>query len=283
MGTEPVLVHDGLAVYQRGDGSPVLLMPYPHASGGGPMVGGSLATLLVDNGYQVTTFDPPGQYRSTRPSRVGLDEMVDCAVEALDSMGLTSPVPVLGHSMSALCAFFVTLARPGRVSRLVLVGTPPGSGAALVRYRAMPFHWRPWHPDLWRMVVWGLLLATGHGSLATHKKLDALSNRANFVDPDLAPRVVVEPGDDRRAPPPRDRWWLAVRRVRLVPLARELPRPTLLIVGRHDPQTPLAVSKALHDRIPDSRLCVFERSGHAPFVEEPERFVRVLDGFVLGA
>jgi pimeloyl-ACP methyl ester carboxylesterase len=54
----------------------------------------------------------------------------------------------------------------------------------------------------------------------------------------------------------------------------------LLIVGRHDPQTPVRVSRALHQRIPDSQLVVFQRSGHAPFLEEPERFTEVLTAFL---
>ena len=83
----------------------------------------------------------------------------------------------------------------------------------------------------------------------------------------------------RSAAPPRDRWWLATRKTRLVPRASELRCPTLLIVGRHDPQTPVRVSRVLNARIPDSQLAIFERSGHSPFVEEPERFAQVLSAF----
>jgi hypothetical protein len=50
---------------------------------------------------------------------------------------------------------------------------------AIVRYRAMPFQWPPWHPNLWRMVGWGILLASGHGSLETHKKMDLLRERSS--------------------------------------------------------------------------------------------------------
>jgi proline iminopeptidase len=53
-----------------------------------------------------------------------------------------------------------------------------------------------------------------------------------------------------------------------------------LIVGRHDPQTPVKISKAIHQRVPDSRLEIFERSGHFPFLEEPERFTQVLSAFL---
>jgi pimeloyl-ACP methyl ester carboxylesterase len=85
--------------------------------------------------------------------------MVGCAAETLGILALPTPVAVMGHSMSALCALFLTLAHPDRVSRLVLIGAPPGSGLATVRYRAMPFHWPPWNPDPWRMLSYGILLA----------------------------------------------------------------------------------------------------------------------------
>jgi len=52
----------------------------------------------------------------------------------------------------------------------------------------MPLQWPPWHPNLWRMVGWGILLARGRGSLETHKKMDLLQARANFVNQALVPR-----------------------------------------------------------------------------------------------
>ena len=86
---QPAEVHNGLAIYRRGDGPPLLMFPYPHASGGGPMIDGALASLAVGCGFQVCTFDPPGQYRSSRTSRVTLGEILDCAAETLDVLGLS--------------------------------------------------------------------------------------------------------------------------------------------------------------------------------------------------
>jgi len=250
--TEPAEIHNGLALYQRGQGHPLLALPYPHASGGGPMIDGPLVSLAVGCGFRVSTFDPPGQYRSTRPARVSFDEMLDCATETLGTLRLPARVAVIGHSMSALCAFYLGLAHPDRVAKLVLVGMPPGSGLAIVRYRAMPFHWPPWNPNLWRMAGWGILLASGHGSLETHKKMDLLSERSNFVNQALVSPIVIEPGDRHRPAPPGDRWWHAIRKTRVISRASELRCPTLLIVGRHDPQTPVKISKAIHKRVPDS-------------------------------
>jgi len=87
------------------------------------MIDGALASIAIDCGFRAATFDPPGLDRSTRTARVGLEEMLDCGTETLDVLRLPERVVVLGHSMSALCAFYFALAHPERVARLVLVGT----------------------------------------------------------------------------------------------------------------------------------------------------------------
>ena len=60
----------------------------------------------------------------------------------------------------------------------------------------------------------------------------------------------------------------------------EIHAPTLLYVGRFDPQPPVPCSLELEAGIPDSRLVIFEHSGHSPFVEEPAAFMRELDSFL---
>jgi proline iminopeptidase len=56
--------------------------------------------------------------------------------------------------------------------------------------------------------------------------------------------------------------------------------PTLVVVGRSDPITPLRCSEAIAARIPGARLEIFERSGHSPPLEEPERFQQVVRAFL---
>jgi pimeloyl-ACP methyl ester carboxylesterase len=110
--------------------------------------------------------------------------------------------------------------------------------------------------------------------------MDLLRERSSFVNQALVPPIFSAPGDRRRAAPPQDRWWLAIRKTRVISRASELRCPTLLCVGRHDPQTPVKISEAIHNRVPDSQLEIFERSGHSPFLEEPERFAQVLTAFL---
>jgi proline iminopeptidase len=56
--------------------------------------------------------------------------------------------------------------------------------------------------------------------------------------------------------------------------------PALVTVGRHDWITPVAAAEEIAVLIPRSRLEVFENSGHSPQLEEPERFIAVVRGFL---
>jgi proline iminopeptidase len=66
----------------------------------------------------------------------------------------------------------------------------------------------------------------------------------------------------------------------LRPALKKLQIPALVIAGRHDCVTPLAMSEEIAREIPDARLEVFENSGHFAHVEEPERFCEVLRRFL---
>lgn len=66
----------------------------------------------------------------------------------------------------------------------------------------------------------------------------------------------------------------------LKPLLPSITVPTLICVGRHDWITPLSASETIHRLIPNSRLVIFEKSGHSPQAEEPDRFQAVVRGFL---
>jgi proline iminopeptidase len=227
----------------------------------------------------VVTFDPPGAYRSTRSMRCDIGEMVDCALESLDVAGVGPPVDVVGHSMGALCALALAIERPWVLRRLVLVGGC--SGFAAVRRWSIPHNWSPWRDRQWWACTWyGAQHMLGRGSLATYRRLDNLVEAASFVDSRHAQLVPVSPADARRPPPPRACWLRAVRRVDYRRRLEDVRAPTLVLVGRQDPQTPLPSSDELVSGIADARLEVFERSGHSPFVEEPEECRRVIGSFL---
>lgn len=55
---------------------------------------------------------------------------------------------------------------------------------------------------------------------------------------------------------------------------------TLVTVGRTDWITPVSCSETIAELIPDSRLVVFERSGHSPQIEEADEWTRVVRTFL---
>jgi len=56
--------------------------------------------------------------------------------------------------------------------------------------------------------------------------------------------------------------------------------PVLLISGAYDEVRPHVV-EAVHDRLRDSEWVLFEDSSHMPHVEEPERFLELVERFLL--
>lgn len=55
---------------------------------------------------------------------------------------------------------------------------------------------------------------------------------------------------------------------------------TLIIVGKHDYVCPVALSERLHQGIPQSKLVIFEKSGHMAWLEEPDTFFAELNDFL---
>ena len=273
--------HHGLAVHQRGTGPQLVLMPNPQGMVRVPEILSPLADLLVALHRRVVTFDPPGAFASTRPPRLGLPEMLACTQEAIAVAGVPSPVDIVGHSQATLCQLAFALSNPGAVRRLVLFGAVAGGAASTRRARGMPWCWPITDRRFWRFVLLAAPLSVGRGDLRRLKRLQQLFTAESFVDPSLAPRIVIEPGDGHRPPPPRSRWQYSISRVDLRPSLAAIAAPTLVCVGRHDPQTPWRSNVEIASALRHGHIEILEHSGHYPQIEEPER-VRTLIAAFLG-
>jgi pimeloyl-ACP methyl ester carboxylesterase len=277
----PADLWDGLAIYDRGVGEPVLLMPAPHGFTLTPAAETPLAQTLLGMGRRIITFDPPGAYRSTRRPDVDMQEMLGCALEAIAARNIDGPLTVAGHSMAGLCALGFAVEHPEQVRRLVLVGAV-ASGKSALLHRGMPLNRWPIERDFWRFVLPSLRLRSGRGTLADHKRVLRLLYRESYVDRSRAPKVVIAPRDECLPAPVRDRWPSAALRINYKPFLEWVHTPTLVCVGRHDPQAPVACSRELAKGIPGARLVIFEHSGHYPFVEEPDLFADTVGEFLGG-
>ena len=66
----------------------------------------------------------------------------------------------------------------------------------------------------------------------------------------------------------------------LTPMLPGVRCPTLVTVGRTDWITPVSSAETIASLIPDSRLVIFEKSGHSPQIEEFDPFQRVIRDFL---
>jgi len=66
------------------------------------------------------------------------------------------------------------------------------------------------------------------------------------------------------------------------PVLPGITAPTLVVCGRFDINVAPSTAYKIHKAIPNSRYVVFEKSGHLPFFEEPDKFVSVVEGFLAG-
>jgi proline iminopeptidase len=65
----------------------------------------------------------------------------------------------------------------------------------------------------------------------------------------------------------------------------ELPKfrfPTLVVTGRYDMNVAPLTAYRIHRAIAGSKFVVFEKSGHLPFYEEPQAFLKVVGDFLAG-
>jgi proline iminopeptidase len=65
-------------------------------------------------------------------------------------------------------------------------------------------------------------------------------------------------------------------------LAPELPKfnfPTMVIAGRYDMNVTPVTAWNIYKAIPGAKFVVFEKSGHLPSYEEPDKYVQVVEEF----
>jgi proline iminopeptidase len=217
-------------------------------------------------------YDHRGNGRSGRPPLETLTFEHFCSdADALREHLGFEKVAVLGYSFGGFIALEYALRYPERISHLILLDTDPGG-------------------DYGEEIE-----ANARRKGATQEQLDALEasddNEDEFwrtlnliaplyfhtFDADLAERVlgrtIVSVEAAKASEAITEEW-------NLTPRLGEISAPTLILVGRDDFICPPSQAKIMRERIPNSELVVFERSGHFAHVEEPEAFFEAVRGWL---
>lgn len=264
-----------LFVKEMGDGSPVVVLH------GGP--GAHHDYLLPQFGsladeFTLYFYDQRGGGRSgvARPHEVTWRQHV-ADLETLRAHWELERMPLLAYSWGGLLALLYAVEHPARVRSLALVDPAPGWGGYYAIFQA-EFRRRTHAPEVETMrrelETSGLRERDPEGY---RQRRFELSVAGYFRDPTRATSLTPF----RVQAQAQSATWASLHgygatlRERL----RALEVPTLILHGRHDP-IPLAWAEELARVLPRAQLHVIERSGHVPYVEEPEPLFREIRDFL---
>lgn len=251
--------------HDAGRGRPVLLI---HGSGPGVSAWANWRLTLpaLAQGRRVIAPDMVGFGFTERPAGISydLDTWVGHALGVLDALDLDR-VDVVGNSFGGALALALAIRHPGRVRRLVLMGSV-----------GVPF---PITEGLDR--VWGYQPSVE----AMRGLLDLFAHDRALVNDELAElryQASIRPGFQESFsamfPAPRQRWVDAMASPD--DAIRAIAQPTLIIHGREDKVIPPDTSRRLFDLIPDAQLHMFGHCGHWTQIEHAARFNALVGGFL---
>ena len=72
----------------------------------------------------------------------------------------------------------------------------------------------------------------------------------------------------------------AIPKINLTARLKEIGCPTVVIVGKDDPGTPVAMAEEIHQALPGSKLVIIPSAAHLSNLEQPEAFNQALADFL---
>jgi proline iminopeptidase len=203
-------------------------------------------------------------------------------VEALRlHLGLDQPI-IMGWSHGGVVAMQFAFTHPDSLSKLILIDTTAYLGEFLSDIEGSV---QKFKQESWFEKSFAALKAEWAGEYQSDeemarlwvdemkfyfKQFDARAEAYHEHTKELPVRIApLKTFNDREA-----------ATMDLRPHLTKITVPTLVIVGRHDFITNVAMAEEIVKHIPKARLEIFEDSGHFALVEEPEKFYRVIKEFV---
>jgi proline iminopeptidase len=228
----------------------------------------------LDGRFTLAFVDVRGSGRSTGAAA---DLTFDVLAEDLDAVRAALDVPrvaVLGHSIVGMLAIEYARRRPAAVSHAIVVGTPPrGDLTALVAASTAFFQERG--SDERKQLLQQNLAAITPSTPPAEAVYAQTPLR--FFDPQFDARPLFAGAEPR--PEILQHLMGTLGPSWDVTAGAPLRAPLYVAHGRHDYVVPHVLWNDVLPRIPGAKLEIFDRSGHQPFVEEPERFSAAVIGW----
>ena len=213
--------------------------------------GAQIESLQHD--HDVVAFDLPGHGRSPGRARDWtLDQAAAVLADVVSATG-AGPAHVVGLSVGGMIAQAFALARPGLVRSLTLIDTAaafPEPARAGMRERAATVR------------AGGMQAVIG----STLDRWFTPETRA--LRPDIIDRVTKTLLADDAAV--HAAMWDMIAGLDLAGALHRVTCPTLILVGEHDPSSPVAAAKILAERIAGSEMHVIPATSHMSPLERPD-------------
>lgn len=221
---------------------------------------------------QIIFYDQRGTGKSPAargPADMTVDGMVR-DLEALRRHLKVERIDLLGHSWGGILSMAYATRYPQHVAHLVLVG----SGAPKPAEHEFLFD------KLYPEVVAAIPPDTSPAGQMGCIEIDAYDKMSYYDQRNLA----AGGGDDGTfSQTVCTEVMLDAMKLDLYPALAKLDVPTLVINGRFDANVAPTVAYKISKTIPGARLVYFERSGHSPQVEEPDKFALEVERFLGGS
>lgn len=263
-----VEVPGGRLYYEaQGSGPPLLLL---HGGLGNLRMWDVQAAPLAER-YRVIRYDRRGFGRS-ETEHVAFSDRADALAVLEHAQPGARSCHVIGQSMGGTLALDLTLDRPDAVSSLTLVAAGASGLKAELPDGVTPAPFEEMQ-RLWETKAWDRL-----ADLRTQVWVDGWGQPPSRVDPAVRSRVhdwiltTFQAENEEGEPQPLD-----------PPAAGrlgEVRAPTLVMVGGVDEPAGVINGRTIAARIEGARLVEFPTAAHMIQLEEPERFIRVVMGFL---
>lgn len=227
----------------------------------------TLAPLARDFGLVFPDQRGNGRSFPVDIATVTIEQLARDAVTLADHLGIER-FTVLGHSYGGFVAQELALRHGDRLAALVLVATTPGQ-LGTAEDPTVEDQGPPPPPEVAASVS---AVPTSDEELAAGmaRLLPAYFHRPHGRDLEsLVAGTIFRAATMKRGFEVLDSWSSADR-------LNQIAVPTLILVGRHDVFTSFPQSYRIARRVAGASVVVFEKSGHFPWIEEPDLFFATL-------
>jgi len=195
----------------------------------------------------------------------------------MDALGVET-FDLMGHSMGGAIALLLTAEHPERVRKVIEVdGVVTGQLTPYIRRVIVPpLRIGYYIPQLWDISRIGFRRWPWYKHIYADNALTYERDIIALGSEDLLMSVI--PGGEAATYHALN----AINQINLTAALREIRVPTLIIFGEADNTVPLSEGHYAKTHIPNSRLLVYERCGHNPMLEMPERFAADVKAFLQG-